>query len=74
MFAAADGGDAVALSLVDRQADEIVAFVRACVERLELAGTAVPVVLGGGILDSVNDRLLSRVEAGWAQRHLRRGS
>jgi len=63
VFAAADAGDPVALSLVDRQADEIVAYVRACLRRLDLTGP-VPVVLGGGILQAGHHRLLQRIAAG----------
>lgn len=63
VFAAAAADDPVALALVDRQADEIVAYVRACLRRLDLAGP-VPVVLGGGILQAGHPRLLKRIAAG----------
>lgn len=66
VFAAAEAGDAVALDLVDRQADEVVAYVRACLRRLELTGP-VPVVLGGGILQAGHRRLLDRIAAGIAE-------
>ncbi|MGC3953373.1 MAG: hypothetical protein QM804_03805 [Propionicimonas sp.] len=66
VFAAADAGDQVALGLVDRQADEIVAYVRACLRRLELSGP-VPVVLGGGVLQAGHPRLLARIAAGVEQ-------
>ncbi len=65
VFTAADAGDPVALSLVDRQAEEIVAYVRACLRRLGLSG-AVPVVLGGGILQAGHPRLLAGIAAGVA--------
>ena len=64
VFATAEAGDAVAQSLVDRQADEVVAFVRACVTRLDLAATPVPVVLGGSILRAGHARLDARIAAG----------
>ncbi len=64
VFDTADAGDEVAGALVDRQADEIVAYVRAIVARLGLV--AVPVVLGGGILQSGRERLLRRIAAGVA--------
>ncbi len=67
VFTAADAGDAVAKALVDRQADEVVAFVRACVTRLDLAAAAVPVVLGGSILRAGHDRLDARIAAGVAE-------
>lgn len=63
VFSAADEGDQVALGLVDRQADEVIAFVRACLNRLELQGE-VPVVLGGGILQAGHPRLLGRIDEG----------
>lgn len=63
VFAAAADGDPVALALVDRQADEVVAYVRACLRRLDLSG-ALPVVLGGGILQAGHSRLLTRIAAG----------
>jgi len=66
VLAAAALGDAVATSLVDRQADEIVAYVRAIVTRLELAGTAFPVVLGGGMFERDSPRLSGGVLAGVA--------
>lgn len=66
VLAAADDGDPVALALVDRQADEIVAYIRACLRRLDLTGR-VPVVLGGGILQAGHPRLMSRVAAGVAE-------
>ena len=58
--------DAVAAALVDRQAAEVVAFVSACLKRLELLDRRVPVVLGGGILQAGNPRLMSGITAGLA--------
>jgi N-acetylglucosamine kinase-like BadF-type ATPase len=63
VFAAAET-DEVAAGLVDRQAAEVVAFVRAAVTRLGLADGEVEVVLGGGVLQSGNGRLLGGIEAG----------
>ena len=65
VFDTADAGDEVAGALVDRQADEIVAYVRAIVARLGLV--AVPVVLGGGILQAGRQRLLRRIADGVAE-------
>ena len=56
--------DAVAAEIVDRQAAEVVAFVRAAVNRLELGDEEVEVLLGGSVLQSGNRRLLAGVEAG----------
>ena len=56
--------DAVAAEIVDRQAAEVVAFVRAAVNRLGLADQEVEVVLGGGVLQAGNVRLLGGIETG----------
>ena len=60
--AAAD--DAVAGDIVDRQAAEVVAFVRAAFNRLELGDEEVEVVLGGSVLQSRDRRLLGGIEEG----------
>ena len=62
VFAAAES-DEVAGEIVDRQAGEVAALVRAAVRRLELADSEVDVVLGGGLLQSGNARLLGGVVA-----------
>jgi N-acetylglucosamine kinase-like BadF-type ATPase len=59
--------DAVAGEIVDRLAAECVALVRATVTRLGLADQEVDVVLGGGLLQSGNRRLLDGIEAGLAE-------
>lgn len=56
--------DTVAGAIVDRLTGEVVAFVRAAVNRLELADEDVEVVLGGSVLQSGNGRLLGGIEAG----------
>jgi N-acetylglucosamine kinase-like BadF-type ATPase len=58
------GNDSVAAEIVDRQAAEVVAFVRAAANRLDLADEEVEVVLGGSVLQSGNQRLLGGIEAG----------
>jgi len=63
VFAAA-ANDAVAGDIVDRQAAEVVAFVRAAAHRLQLGDDEVEVVLGGSVLQSGNQRLLRGIEAG----------
>jgi N-acetylglucosamine kinase-like BadF-type ATPase len=60
VFAAADE-DAVAGAIVDRLADEVVAMVRAMVDSLDLAGDELDLVLGGGLLQAGNTRLLERI-------------
>jgi N-acetylglucosamine kinase-like BadF-type ATPase len=58
LFAAAEAGDAVALRLVERQADEICAMAVTAISRLDLdGGLAIPVVLGGGVLEARNPLL-----------------
>lgn len=64
VFAAAEAGDAVALGLVDRQADEVLAYTRACLTRLELLDAEVPVVVGGGVARSRNPLLVERIVVG----------
>jgi N-acetylglucosamine kinase-like BadF-type ATPase len=59
---AAAQGDPAAIGIVDRQAEEIVALAVAALGRLDLLGTAVPVVLGGGVLAAGDARLLGGVE------------
>ena len=63
VFEIADS-DAVAGEIIDRLATEVVALVRATASRLELTGEEVEVILGGGLLQSGNRRLLAGVEAG----------
>jgi N-acetylglucosamine kinase-like BadF-type ATPase len=63
VFDAAEA-DGVAGGLVDQLSAEVVAFVRATVTRLELMDEEVEVVLGGGVLQSGNQRVLDGIEAG----------
>jgi N-acetylglucosamine kinase-like BadF-type ATPase len=58
LFEAARGGDAVALDIVRRLAGEVCVMALTAVRRLGLAGQAVPVVLGGGVL-TARDPLLT---------------
>jgi len=62
-FAAADS-DPVAGAIVDRLAAEVVAMAQAALTRLDLTREAADVVLGGGLLQSGNARLLDGIEAG----------
>jgi N-acetylglucosamine kinase-like BadF-type ATPase len=61
---AAAEGDAPARAMADVLADEITAFVRAAVVRLDLQDEAVEVVLGGGIFDTTDTAFHARVAAG----------
>lgn len=56
------GSDAVAASLVDRLAAEVVALATSCLRRLDLLARAVPVVLGGGVLRAADPRLMAGIE------------
>jgi N-acetylglucosamine kinase-like BadF-type ATPase len=58
------GDDAVAAGLVARLAEEIVALARASLERLQLNGEPVDVVVGGGVVQAGNGRLLDAISAG----------
>ncbi|MET1019354.1 MAG: N-acetylglucosamine kinase, partial [Microterricola sp.] len=66
LFAAADAGDVIALSLLDRQAEEIVVMAVTALRRLGLLQSPVPVVLGGGVIAAGNARLLSGIRSGLA--------
>jgi N-acetylglucosamine kinase-like BadF-type ATPase len=61
IMAVADSGDEVARDLVLRLAEEIFLLARSAIARLGLAGAAVPVVLGGGVLAAGNALLIDRV-------------
>jgi N-acetylglucosamine kinase-like BadF-type ATPase len=56
--------DAVAAEIVDRLAAEVVALARVALERLELQRVPAEVLLGGGLLQATNGRLLGAIEAG----------
>ena len=58
----ANAGDAVAISLVERQGTEIGLLASSLLARLGLAGSAVPVVLGGGIGAAADPLLVAAAE------------
>jgi N-acetylglucosamine kinase-like BadF-type ATPase len=62
LFAVAADGDQVARSLVDRQAAEICVMAAAAMRQLKMAPAGVPVVLGGGLLESRDPLLLAAVD------------
>ncbi|MDP9241936.1 MAG: ATPase [Actinomycetota bacterium] len=64
VFSAADEGDAVARSIVDRQADEVVTMARAAIRKLRMAEIDVDVVLGGGIFRNRSKEFFRRIEDG----------
>jgi N-acetylglucosamine kinase-like BadF-type ATPase len=65
LFEAAEAGDAVARSLIELQADEICAMAVTAIRRLGLddgpAIPAIPVVLGGGVLEARNPLLTDAI-------------
>lgn len=63
VFGAADSGDQVARDLVCKLADEIALMATAVIRRLDLAGAAVPVILGGGVLAARNPLLIDTITA-----------
>jgi N-acetylglucosamine kinase-like BadF-type ATPase len=64
VFAAAGSGDAVARSILDRQADELVAMARSIIVRLHLTRLDPTVVLAGGVFASHDDAFDARVVDG----------
>jgi len=64
VFAAAAEDDAVAAQIVDRLASEVVALSRVALERLDLTEQPVELLLGGGLLQAGDGRLLDRIETG----------
>lgn len=64
LFEAAAAGDDVARTVVRRQAEEVVAFVRACVARLDLGDVELPVLFGGGVARGRDPLLLATIRAG----------
>jgi N-acetylglucosamine kinase-like BadF-type ATPase len=67
LFAAADAGDDVARSLVQRQADEVVSMATVALRRLGLDREPADVVLGGGVLTAGNPLLTSGIATGLAR-------
>jgi N-acetylglucosamine kinase-like BadF-type ATPase len=64
VFRAAGAGDDVARTILDHQADEVVAMVAAAIARLRLASVDVDVVLGGGVFQARDRLFLDRIRAG----------
>ena len=60
------GRDAVAAEIVDRLAEEVVTMIRVTLERLDLTSEAVPVALGGGLMQAGDARLIGAIKAGLA--------
>ena len=71
VFAAAANGDAVARSIVDALADEVVTMVVASLRRLRLLRTEVDVTLGGGVFRAEDPAFVTRIRAGVVRRRRR---
>ncbi|HEX9622968.1 MAG TPA: BadF/BadG/BcrA/BcrD ATPase family protein [Streptosporangiaceae bacterium] len=61
VFEASDAGDQVARKIVLKLAKEIAAMAIAVIRRLDLAGAAIPVILGGGVLAASNPLLIGAI-------------
>jgi N-acetylglucosamine kinase-like BadF-type ATPase len=59
--------DRIAAGIVDRLAEEIVVMIRVTLERLGMKDAPVEVVLGGGVLQSGDARLIGAIDAGLAE-------
>jgi N-acetylglucosamine kinase-like BadF-type ATPase len=66
VFAAATDGDAVARSIIDRLADELVAMAGALIRRLRMTKLDPEVVLAGGVFRATDPAFYFRLEAGIA--------
>ena len=67
VFDIAGLGDEVALSIVERLADEVCAWAFAAMGRLELMDSEVEVVLGGGVLRARQPLLMAGIERRFAE-------
>nr|WP_202544868.1 BadF/BadG/BcrA/BcrD ATPase family protein [Streptomyces sp. SID5606] len=61
LFATAAAGDPLARSVVDRQADEVVAMATVALTRLDLLSEPAPVLLGGSVLAARHPQLDDRI-------------
>ncbi|CAL9457347.1 N-acetylglucosamine kinase [Streptomyces sp. enrichment culture] len=61
LFATAADGDPLARSIVDRQADEVVAMAVVALTRLDLLSEPAPVLLGGSVLAARHPQLDGRI-------------
>jgi N-acetylglucosamine kinase-like BadF-type ATPase len=63
VFEAATAGDAIALGLVERQADEVAVMATTAMRRLRMTKLDPDVVLGGGIFRTRNASFFERIDA-----------
>jgi N-acetylglucosamine kinase-like BadF-type ATPase len=62
LFATAADGDAIARTLVERQAEEVVSMAVVALARLDLLSEDTPVLLGGGVLAARHAQLNDHIE------------
>jgi N-acetylglucosamine kinase-like BadF-type ATPase len=67
VFETAARGDAIARSVIDRQADEVVALATTAIRRLRMTRLDVDVVLGGGIFRNDDAAFFDRIRDGVAR-------
>ena len=67
LFRAAAEGDEVARSVVDRQADEVVAMAGSAIRRLKMTSLDPDVVLGGGVFRAEDPAFLERIRTSLAE-------
>jgi N-acetylglucosamine kinase-like BadF-type ATPase len=64
VFQAAGAGDRVAREILDRVADEVIAWSAAAIRRLRLEGHDLDVVLGGGMFHAQDPPFVDRIRSG----------
>jgi len=62
VFAAAGAGDRMAMQIIERQCDEVVAMVQALIRRLGLLRLPTPVILGGGVARGAESLLVGAIK------------
>jgi len=67
VFRAATAGDKVARTILDRQADEVIAMAGAAIRKLGMTRLDVDVVLGGGIFRGGDPPFFERIDEGLAR-------
>jgi N-acetylglucosamine kinase-like BadF-type ATPase len=67
LFEVAEGGDPVAVEVVRRQADEVVALAATAIRRLGVLDEQIDVVLGGGVLTAGHPLLMGEIDGRLAE-------
>jgi N-acetylglucosamine kinase-like BadF-type ATPase len=61
LFSVAEDGDAIAVDIVRRQADEVVALAATAIRRLDALSEPIDVVLGGGVMTAGHRLLMDEI-------------